>query len=199
MVRYAQRVFDRRRVTLEIHAAPLNPSTLLTQHLFHPEIDEEAEDAVARTVVCTSATLATGGNFAHFKVRCGIEQTGEELVLPAVFDFPKQALLYQPPLPAYNWRNADAYYRAAADEIRRLLEVSRGRALCLFTSWSGVAAGERSSARRHRPGGRPASGRCGHRATPRATPCLPGSRRRRTACCWPRARSGRASTFRATT
>ncbi len=138
MVRYAQRVFDRRRVTLELHAAPLNPSTLLTQHLFYPEIDEEAEDAVARTVVCTSATLATGGNFAHFKDRCGIAETGEERVLPAVFDYPKQALLYQPPLPAYNWRNADVYYRAAADEIRRLLEVSRGRALCLFTSWSGL-------------------------------------------------------------
>ncbi len=58
--------------------------------------------------------------------------------MPAVFDYPRQALLYQPALPAYDYRNADAYYDAAAGEIERLLEVSRGRALCLFTNWSGL-------------------------------------------------------------
>jgi ATP-dependent DNA helicase DinG len=41
-------------------------------------------------------------------------------------------------LPAYDYRNADAYYNAVASELERLLEVSRGRALCLFTSWSGL-------------------------------------------------------------
>ena len=59
-------------------------------------------------------------------------------MLPPVFEYPRQALLYQPPLPAYDWRNADAYYDGVAVEIQRLLEVSRGRALCLFTSWSGL-------------------------------------------------------------
>lgn len=135
MVRYAVRVFDRRHTTLEIHAAPINPATFLTQHLFHPDLKE---DAPARTVICTSATLATNGHFEHFKQRCGLSETGEEKVLPAVFDYPQQALLYQPPLPAYDYRNADGYYTAAAAEIERLLEVSRGRALCLFTSWSGL-------------------------------------------------------------
>ncbi|MCE7980408.1 MAG: ATP-dependent DNA helicase [Caldilinea sp. CFX5] len=135
MVRYAVRVFDRRHTTLEIHAAPINPATLLAQHLFHPE---KAEETPARTVICTSATLATNGHFEHFKQRCGLVETGEEQVLPAVFDYPQQALLYQPPLPAYDYRNADGYYAAAAAEIERLLEVSRGRALCLFTSWSGL-------------------------------------------------------------
>lgn len=135
MVRYAVRVFDRRHTTLEIHAAPINPATLLAQHLFHPE---EEEETPARTVICTSATLATNGHFQHFKQRCGLVETGEEKVLPAVFDYPQQALLYQPPLPAYDYRNADGYYAAASAEIERLLEVSRGRALCLFTSWSGL-------------------------------------------------------------
>ena len=50
----------------------------------------------------------------------------------------QQALLYQPALPAYDWRNSNRYYDAAAAEIERLLEVSRGRSLCLFTSWSGL-------------------------------------------------------------
>jgi ATP-dependent DNA helicase DinG len=136
VVRYAVRIFDRRHVTLEVHAAPINPADLLSAYLFHPE-DEDSE-LVDRTVICTSATLATAGGFHHYKARCGIRSVGEELVLPAVFDYPRQALLYQPALPAYDYRNADAYYDAVAAEIERLLEVSRGRALCLFTSWSGL-------------------------------------------------------------
>ncbi len=134
-VRYAVRVFDRRRVTLEVHAAPIDPATLLSQHLFHPE---DQGKPVPRVVICTSATLAAGGHFQHFKRRCGIQEAGEEHVLPAVFDYARQALLYQPALPAYNWRQPDPYYDAVAGEIERLLEVSRGRALCLFTSWSGL-------------------------------------------------------------
>jgi ATP-dependent DNA helicase DinG len=134
-VRYVSRIFDRRKVTLEIHAAPINPAEQLAKFLFHAEEDGES---LARTVVCTSATLATGGAFDHFKRQCGIQATAEEQVLPTVFDYPKQALLYQPSLPAYNYRSPQTYYDAAAAEIERLLEVSRGRALCLFTSWSGL-------------------------------------------------------------
>jgi ATP-dependent DNA helicase DinG len=150
-VRYAVRVFDRRHTTLELHAAPINPASYLHDVLFHPETqgtetpaeaheneDESATPVVNRTVICTSATLATNGHFTHFKTRCGIDEVGEERVLPAVFNYPQQALLYQPPLPAYDYRNADHYYTQISNEIERLLQVSRGRALCLFTSWSGL-------------------------------------------------------------
>jgi ATP-dependent DNA helicase DinG len=136
VVRYAVRVFERRFITLEVHAAPINPAELLTSYLFHPQ-DDNGDD-IARTVICTSATLATGGNFHHYKMRCGIRQTGEEHVLPTVFDYPRQALLYQPALPPFDFRKADIFYDAVASEIERLLEVSRGRTLCLFTSWSGL-------------------------------------------------------------
>jgi len=144
MVRYAVRVFDRRHTTLEIHAAPINPANYLRDYLFHPEVktpegdDAEEPAPPSRTVICTSATLATGGNFTHFKQRCGLDQVGVEKILPPVFDYETQALLYQPPLPAYDYRNADGYYNAVAAEVDRLLQVSRGRALCLFTSWSGL-------------------------------------------------------------
>jgi ATP-dependent DNA helicase DinG len=136
MVRYAVRLFDRRHITLEVHAAPINPAALLNQNLFHPQNDKG--EPIDRTVICTSATLATSGRFEHFKARCGIGETGVECVLPAVFNYPDQALLYQPPLPAYDYKAADAYYNAVAAEIERLLEVSRGRTLCLFTNWSGL-------------------------------------------------------------
>jgi ATP-dependent DNA helicase DinG len=136
MVRYAVRLFDRRNISLEVHAAPIDPAGLLGQYLFHPHNDNG--DPVDRTVICTSATLATDGRFMHFKARCGIAETGVERVLPPVFDYGQQALLYQPPLPAYDYKAADTYYNAVAAEIERLLEVSRGRTLCLFTNWSGL-------------------------------------------------------------
>lgn len=129
VVRYAERVLGQRHVRLRLHAAPLNPGDLLAEHLFQTE---------QRTVICTSATLATDGHFQHFKQRCGVPEPTIELVAPPVFDYPNQALLYQPSLPAYDWRNKEAYYDQVAEEIRRLLEVSRGRALCLFTNWSGL-------------------------------------------------------------
>lgn len=134
-VRYAVRIFDRRKISLELHAAPINPGGLLAKYLF----DQEPSTAgLQRMVICTSATLSTDGGFAHLRARCGIDGDCVERVLPPVFDYPRQALLYQPALPAFDWRSADAYYTAAAREIERLLEVSRGRALCLFTSWSGL-------------------------------------------------------------
>jgi ATP-dependent DNA helicase DinG len=129
VVRYAEPVFGRRLVRLAVHAAPIEPAALLGACLF---------DVPDRAVILTSATLAAGGGFAHLKARCGIETTGAELVAPPVFDYPSQALLYQPELPAFDWQNRDGYYAAVAEEIGRLIEVSRGRALCLFTSWSGL-------------------------------------------------------------
>jgi ATP-dependent DNA helicase DinG len=136
MVRYAVRLFDRRYISIEVHAAPIDPASLLNQYLFHPQNDEG--EPIDRTVICTSATLATDGRFLHFKSRCGIAETGIERVLPAVFNYQDQALLYQPALPAYDYKAADTYYNAVAAEIERLLEVSRGRTLCLFTNWSGL-------------------------------------------------------------
>ena len=136
MVRYAVRLFDRRYISIELHAAPITPADLLSRYLFHPTDDDD--NPVDRTVICTSATLATDGHFVHFKARCGIEEASVEKVLPTVFDYPQQALLYQPPLPAYDYKAADAYYDAVAAEIERLIEVSRGRTLCLFTNWSGL-------------------------------------------------------------
>jgi ATP-dependent DNA helicase DinG len=135
VVRYAVRVFDRKRVSLELHAAPIDPAGLLKHYLFAPERNQEALD---RTVICTSATLSTAGSFVHFKARCGIETPCVERVLAPVFDYPKQALLYQPALPAFQYQNSSGYYDSVASELDRLLEVSRGRALCLFTNWSGL-------------------------------------------------------------
>ena len=55
-------------------------------------------------------------------------------VLPSHFDYESQALLYVPPdLPD---PRTPQFTAKAADRIRRLLEITRGRAFVLFTSYA---------------------------------------------------------------
>ena len=83
--------------------------------------------------VLTSATLAVGGGFDYVRQRLGIEQARES-VLPSHFDYESQAVLYVPPdLPD---PRTPQFTERAADRIRQLLEITRGRAFVLFTSYA---------------------------------------------------------------
>ena len=124
-VRYAEQA-RQRHVNVILHATPISAAEPLGEHLFGKN-----------TVICTSATLATGGNFDLFKSRCGLNtqpQAPGELIGSQVFDFGKQTLLYLPQLPTYDWQERERYFDAVTDETRRLLEVSRGRCFCLFVA-----------------------------------------------------------------
>jgi ATP-dependent DNA helicase DinG len=114
--------YERRGKGVFLAATPIDVSNLLREKLF------ERFD----TVVLTSATLAVGGRFDYLKQRLGV-QTAKEEVLPQEFNFREQAILYIPrALP--DVRNP-AFGASAADEIAKLLEISEGRAFCLFTSY----------------------------------------------------------------
>src|ERR1700733_2722135 len=83
--------------------------------------------------VLTSATLAVGGGFEYIRQRLGMEHVRES-VLPSHFDYESQALLYVPPdLPD---ARTPQFTAKAAERIRRLLEITRGRAFVLFTSYA---------------------------------------------------------------
>jgi ATP-dependent DNA helicase DinG len=125
-VRFAEQA-RQRHVSLVLHATPISAADPLGKYLFG-----------GKPVICTSATLAAGGTFNLFKTRCGIQREPLELIGGPVFDFPRQALIYLPELRAYDWQNKEAYFEAVTEETQRLLEVSRGRSFCLFTSWSGM-------------------------------------------------------------
>jgi ATP-dependent DNA helicase DinG len=107
-------------------ATPIDVSTLLADTLFthYP------------SVILTSATLAVAAqdgtpSFDHLKRRLGIPFP-KELVVPSHFDYARQALLYLPPgMPPPRDPN---FLPQAAEKIRRVLEITRGRAFCLFTS-----------------------------------------------------------------
>ena len=83
--------------------------------------------------VLTSATLAVGGGFDYIRKRLGMEHA-REAVLPSHFDYQSQAVLYVPPdLPD---PRTPQFTAKAAERIRKLLEITRGRAFVLFTSYA---------------------------------------------------------------
>lgn len=106
-----------------LQATPIDVSELLHELVFEQ----------IPTVVLTSATLTVQGGFEHMRRRLGLTET-RELVVPSHFKYGEQALLYLPPeMP--DPRDAE-FPEAAARCIQRVLELSRGRAFCLFTSYS---------------------------------------------------------------
>ena len=112
---------DKRNVFLQ--ATPIDVAPILRNCLF-----DQLECAVL-----TSATLAVGGGFEYIRGRLGLEHA-REVVLPSHFDYETQAVLYVPPdLPD---PRTPQFAARAADRIRRLLEITRGRAFCLFTSYA---------------------------------------------------------------
>ncbi len=82
----------------------------------------------------TSATLAVTRRLRVHPQPSGL-QHARELVVPSHFDYENQALLYVPPdLP--DPRDPRLRASSAAERVRRLLEITRGRAFCLFTSYA---------------------------------------------------------------
>jgi ATP-dependent DNA helicase DinG len=113
----------RGRQNVFLQATPIDVAPLLRECLWS-KLD---------CAVLTSATLAVGGGFEYIRQRLGLEHARES-VLPSHFDYESQALLYLPPdLP--DPRTPQFAVQAAA-RIRQLLEITRGRAFVLFTSYA---------------------------------------------------------------
>ena len=106
-----------------LQATPIEIASLLANDLFES----------IPSVVLTSATLTVQGNFDHIQRRLGLT-SARQLVVPSHFRYGEQALLYLPtdmPDP-----REPGFTRAAVDKICEILEITRGRAFCLFTSYS---------------------------------------------------------------
>jgi ATP-dependent DNA helicase DinG len=84
------------------------------------------------TTVLTSATLAVQKGFSHLRRALGIAEC-DEVIVPSLFDYPKQALLYVPkdmPDP-----RDPVFFESAKTQISEVLRICQGRAFCLFTSY----------------------------------------------------------------
>ncbi|MBD0325414.1 MAG: ATP-dependent DNA helicase, partial [Pyrinomonadaceae bacterium] len=119
---------ERRGRGVFMRASPIDVSGLLQDRLF-----ERVE-----TVVLTSATLASAGNFAFIKERLGLDDETSDLVAPSSYDYENQAVLYLPermPDPrSVQWADA------AAAEVLKILKATAGRAFVLSTSFAGMRA-----------------------------------------------------------
>jgi ATP-dependent DNA helicase DinG len=116
---------ERRNRGIFLRASPIDVAGLLQDKLF----DE------VPTVVLTSATLSSGGNFAFIRDRLGLD-TADDLIAESTFDFQSQAVLYLPtkmPDP-----RSPAWSEAAAAEVIKILEATEGRAFVLSTSLAGM-------------------------------------------------------------
>jgi ATP-dependent DNA helicase DinG len=120
------------RFHTHLQATPIDVSGLLSATLFE----------AYPSVVLTSATLTVftseqQSSFAHMTKRLGLV-SARELVVPSHFDYGRQALLYLPPnMP--DPREPD-FLMHAAERMRRVLEITQGRAFCLFTSHAQMKA-----------------------------------------------------------
>lgn len=118
-----------------LQAAPIDLADLLRRKLL------DKHD----TLIFTSATLATGGNFDFFKRRMGMGPSAgedesvinayelDELILPAVFDYEKQCLLYVP--RRLGEPREDGFVDNVAVIVDYLIGITEGRAFVLFTSY----------------------------------------------------------------
>jgi ATP-dependent DNA helicase DinG len=114
--------------TIRFCAAPLSVSEDLKTCLYDHY----------RTILLTSATLAINKTFTFFKDSIGLQQIPErqlsELILDSPFDYQRQSILGIPTDIAEPGQ--PGYVAALEESILQTIEISKGRALVLFTSYS---------------------------------------------------------------
>jgi DNA polymerase-3 subunit epsilon/ATP-dependent DNA helicase DinG len=111
----------RRDAAPSLSSAPLNVAELLQQSLFSPR----------ESVVLTSATLSTEGNFDYIKGRLGLHDA-HAVSQGSPFDYKSSTLILTPsdmPEP-----DRPEYAAAVQTALVDLVRASEGRALVLFTS-----------------------------------------------------------------
>ncbi|WP_047151057.1 ATP-dependent DNA helicase [Aneurinibacillus tyrosinisolvens] len=107
---------------LHLYSAPIDVSDLLRRDLFSD-----------KTVIMTSATLTTQGDFSFVAGRMGIDDY-ESMETPSPFSYEEQAVLLVPDdVPAPTEQNFEAFLTAAMKEI---VAATRGRTFLLFTSYT---------------------------------------------------------------
>ncbi len=116
---------ERRGRGVFLRASPIDVSGLLQDRLF----------AKVPTVILTSATLSSAGNFNFIRERLGLDEA-EEMIAESIFDFEAQALLYLP--PSMPDPRSPQWGPAAADEVIKIVNATEGRAFVLSTSNAGM-------------------------------------------------------------
>jgi len=107
---------------ITLNSGPVNISDQLRPNLF---------DAM-ESIIMTSATLSTNGNFEYFKNRIGLNNC-KEVILGSPFNYEKQVSLYIPPdMPD---PREETFMPVAVEKIKKYIKLTQGKAFILFTSY----------------------------------------------------------------
>jgi ATP-dependent DNA helicase DinG len=109
---------------VSVHAAPLHVGPLVEKHLWHAK----------ESVIMTSATLTTAGEFEYLKGRLNANEA-DELAVGSPFDYEASTLLYlvnDIPEPF----DKVGHQKAIESGLINLCKATHGRALVLFTSYA---------------------------------------------------------------
>lgn len=109
---------------ISLHAAPLEIGHLVEQYLWNEK----------ESVIMTSATMTTSGDFDYIRQRLNATDA-DELLLGSPFDYESSTLLYLVnDIPEPSERGP--YQRAVERGLLKLSKATRGRTLGLFTSFA---------------------------------------------------------------
>ncbi|MCK6578085.1 MAG: DEAD/DEAH box helicase family protein [Anaerolineae bacterium] len=109
---------------IALHSAPLRLGSLVRQHLWDAK----------RSVILTSATLRTNGDFKFFQERLGAESV-EAMEIESPFDYKASTLLFLPEdMPDPN--DKQRYQQQVERTLIDLTSALNGRVLALFTSYA---------------------------------------------------------------
>jgi ATP-dependent DNA helicase DinG len=120
----------RKQTIVTLRSAPIDVAPELRKHLF----------GCGTSVVCTSATLAIGGEIAPFAARIGADEA-RSAVVKSPFDFERNMRVYvaaDVPLPSP--QEAKLALEVLADYIAFCTQRVRGGSLVLFTSYTDMRA-----------------------------------------------------------
>lgn len=109
---------------LTLEAAPLHVGELMEKYLWHEK----------KSIILTSATLASKGDFEYIRSRMHANDANE-IALGSPYDYASSTLIYIPDnIPDPNERIP--YQKAVNQGLVALCTATQGRALALFTSYS---------------------------------------------------------------
>lgn len=111
---------------VKLGATPIQIGEVLQESLFEP----------LSKIIFTSATLAVNGSFDFFKNRVGLYKVGKEAIIDSPFDYKEnRRIIVSKALPEPQAREFNS---EISKVIPRILDLTKGNAFILFTSYSGM-------------------------------------------------------------
>ena len=119
--------YEKRERAVILSATPIEVADELCKNLY-PTVG---------SCILTSATLSSGGSFSYIKQRLGLDESAELLQFSSPFDYQNRTLLYIPeerfPEPTRH-----DFLPSVGERVLDILQLSKGRALILCTSFKGM-------------------------------------------------------------